>query len=74
MPDAVCPYRVPFYSLTPLLFIAAAAALVLNTVITQPGLAAIGFGIVLFGAPAYFIWRRRSGEPVPSTKICEAGK
>ena len=57
MPDAVRPYRVPFYPFTPLLFIAAAAALVINTIATQPGLAAIGFGIVLLGAPAYFIWR-----------------
>ncbi len=59
MPDAVRPYRVPFYPLTPLLFIAAAAVIVVNTIVTQPGLAAIGFGIVLIGAPAYFIWRRK---------------
>ena len=59
MPDAVRPYRVPFYPLTPILFIAAAAAIVLNTIVTQPGLAAVGFGIVLIGAPAYFIWRRK---------------
>lgn len=56
MPEAVRPFRVPFYPITPLLFIAAAAALVVNTIVTQPGLAAIGLGIVLLGAPAYFIW------------------
>ncbi len=60
MPDAVRPFRVPFYPITPLLFIAAAGALVVNTMATQPGLAAIGFGIVLLGAPAYFIWGGRS--------------
>ena len=65
MPDAVRPYRVPFYPLTPLLFIAAAAAIVVNTIATQPGLAAIGFGIVFVGAPAYFIWRRK--DPVQET-------
>ena len=59
MPNAVRPYRVPFYPLTPLLFIAAAAAIVVNTIVSQPGLAAIGFGIVLIGAPAYLIWRRK---------------
>jgi len=59
-PAAVRPFRVPFYPITPLLFIAAAAALVINTMLTQPGLAAIGFGIVLLGAPAYFIWDGRS--------------
>jgi len=52
------PYRVPGYPWTPLLFIAAAIALVLNTIATQIGRAAIGLGIVLLGAPAYFIWRR----------------
>lgn len=59
MPDAVRPYRVPVYPLTPLLFIVAAAALVINTMVTQPVRAAIGLGIVLIGAPAYFIWRSR---------------
>ncbi len=53
------PYRVPGYPWTPLLFIAAAAALVLNTIVIQMGRAAIGLGIVLLGTPAYFIWRRR---------------
>ena len=60
MPDAVRPFRVPFYPITPLLFIAAAGALVINTMVTQPGLTAIGFGIVLLGAPAYFIWGGRN--------------
>lgn len=42
----------------PLLFILAAAGLVLNTVIAQPCTALIGLGIVFPGAPAYLIWRR----------------
>jgi APA family basic amino acid/polyamine antiporter len=60
LPDAPRPFRVPFYPVTPLLFIAAAAALVLNTIVAQPVLAAIGLCIVFLGAPAYFIWRGRS--------------
>ncbi len=60
MPDAIRPYRVPFYPLTPLLFIIAAAFLVMNTIATQPARAAVGLGIVLLGAPAYFIWRPRT--------------
>jgi APA family basic amino acid/polyamine antiporter len=59
LPDAVRPYRVPFYPLTPLLFIIAASSLVVNTIWTQPMRAAVGLGIVLLGAPAYFIWRAR---------------
>ncbi len=58
--DRELPYRVPGYPWTPLVFIAAAAALVLNTIVMQFGRAAIGLGIVLVGAPAYFIWRGRS--------------
>jgi APA family basic amino acid/polyamine antiporter len=53
-------YRVPGYPLTPLLFILAAAALVLNTVVHQIGRAAIGLGIVILGVPAFYVWRRRS--------------
>jgi APA family basic amino acid/polyamine antiporter len=58
-PDATSPYRVPGYPWTPLLFILAAAALVINTIATQPVRAAVGLGIVLLGAPAYLIWRSR---------------
>ncbi len=57
-PDADRPFRVPGYPWTPLLFIAAAAALVGNTIVSQPGRAAIGIGVVLLGLPVYFIWRR----------------
>lgn len=60
-PDAVRPYRVPGYPITPLLFIIAAAALALNTIITQPLRAGIGLGIVLLGAPVFLIWRKKTG-------------
>jgi APA family basic amino acid/polyamine antiporter len=52
-------YRVPGYPLTPLLFILAAAALVVNTIITQVGPAAKGLGIVILGVPAYYLWSLR---------------
>jgi len=55
----VSSYRVPGYPWTPLLFIVAAAALVINTIVNQPGRAAIGIGIVILGVPAYFLWSRR---------------
>lgn len=58
-PDAVRPYRVPGYPITPILFVLAAAALALNTIVTQPLRAGVGLGIVLAGSPAYLIWRAR---------------
>ncbi|MCA1603629.1 MAG: amino acid permease [Acidobacteria bacterium] len=70
LPAAVRPYRVPGYPLTPLLFIAAAAALALNTIATQPARAGIGLGIVLLGAPAYLIWRTKS-ESVEQSSVKE---
>jgi APA family basic amino acid/polyamine antiporter len=57
-PGAHRPFRVPGYPLTPALFVLAAAAIVVNTVVSQPRQAAIGLGMVLLGAPAYFVWRR----------------
>jgi basic amino acid/polyamine antiporter, APA family len=57
------PFRVPGYPVTPMLFVASAAAIVINTVISQPGRAAVGFGVVLLGSPAYLIWRSRRARP-----------
>jgi APA family basic amino acid/polyamine antiporter len=57
-PNMPRPYRVPGYPWTPAIFIAAAMALVANTIVSQPVRAAIGLGIVFLGAPAYSFWRR----------------
>jgi APA family basic amino acid/polyamine antiporter len=62
--DAHALYRVPAYPWTPLLFITAAAALVLNTIIVQPDRAAIGLGIVALGTPAYLLWIRTTDGKV----------
>lgn len=59
-PDMPRPFRVPGYPLTPALFVAASAAIVLNTLFTQPSRALVGLAVVLAGVPAYLIWRRRS--------------
>jgi len=64
-PDAYRPFRVPGYPWTPMLFIVAAAALVGNTIATQPARAAIGIGVVLLGLPVYFIWRKPKSQPAP---------
>jgi basic amino acid/polyamine antiporter, APA family len=58
-PDLPRPFRVPGYPWTPALFIAAAAAVVVNTVIARPVQALIGLGIVATGWPAYFAWRNK---------------
>jgi APA family basic amino acid/polyamine antiporter len=59
-PNAARTFRVPGYPLTPALFVAASAAIVVNTLATQPGRALIGLAVVLAGAPVYFLWRRSS--------------
>jgi APA family basic amino acid/polyamine antiporter len=58
-PGARRPFRVPGYPATPILFVAAATALVANTIVAQPGRAAVGLGVVLLGSPAYLLWSRR---------------
>jgi APA family basic amino acid/polyamine antiporter len=57
-PHARRPFSVPGYPIAPALFILAALAIVVNTVVVQPGRALVGIGIVLAGLPAYLIWRR----------------
>jgi APA family basic amino acid/polyamine antiporter len=56
-PDLPRPFRVPGYPWTAALFIAAAGAVVVNTVVARPVQAVIGLGIVATGLPAYFAWR-----------------
>jgi APA family basic amino acid/polyamine antiporter len=60
-PDAPRPFRVPGYPVTPALFIAAAVAIVGNTIVARPVQALIGLGIVATGVPVYvtWTWRRR---------------
>ncbi|HJU88411.1 MAG TPA: amino acid permease [Gemmatimonadaceae bacterium] len=60
-PDMVRPFRTPGYPLTPILFVASAVAIVLNTIVSQPARAAVGLGFMLLGVPAYFVWRSRAG-------------
>ncbi len=68
-PDAVRPFRVPGYPVTPILFVAAAAAIVVSTLVAQPGRAAAGIGVVLLGSPAYLAWRRRGAVPIVAATV-----
>jgi APA family basic amino acid/polyamine antiporter len=72
-PNAVRPFRVPGYPVTPALFVIAAGALVVNTVLTQSLRAAIGLGVVALGAPMFYLWRalRGGGTAGPSASTLE---
>lgn len=59
-PDRPRPFRTPGYPVTPLLFVLSAAAIVVNTIVTQPARAAVGIGIALVGVPVFFVWRARA--------------
>ncbi len=67
LPDAPRPFRVPGYPVTPILFVIAAAAIVINTIVTQPARAFVGLGIVALGSPAYVIWRARQRRSPAAT-------
>lgn len=60
-PDAPRPFRVPGYPWTPLGFVLAAGAIVVNTIAARPGRSLLGLGILLLGLPAYYWWRRGAG-------------
>jgi APA family basic amino acid/polyamine antiporter len=64
-PEVERPFRVPAYPWTPALFVAASAAIVLNTLATRPYEAIAGLGVVALGAPAFLVWRTRraAGKP-----------
>jgi basic amino acid/polyamine antiporter, APA family len=71
-PDAVRPFRTPGYPITPVLFVVSAAALVLNTLISQPVRGAVGLAGVLLGTPVFYLWRakaRRSVVDLPPTPL-----
>ncbi len=59
-PDRPRPFRTPGYPVTPILFVLSAAAIVANTILTQPARAAVGLGITLIGVPVFYVWRARA--------------
>jgi APA family basic amino acid/polyamine antiporter len=71
-PELPRPYLVPGYPWTPLLFVLAAAALVLNVVVSTPKNGALGLGIVAIGLPAYLVWRKRGAEKSSPAQPTEA--
>jgi APA family basic amino acid/polyamine antiporter len=57
-PEAERPYKTWGYPFVPLVFVAASAALVLNTLVEKPTESLIGLVILALGIPAYLYWRR----------------
>ena len=52
-------FKVPGYPVTPALFVLAAAFVVFSSIVSNPGNAAIGTGLIALGIPAFLYWRRR---------------
>ncbi len=59
-PDLPRPSRTFAYPVTPVLFILAALAISLNTLINEFWNAMAGVGIIALGVPAYLYWRRKA--------------
>ncbi|HEU5466585.1 MAG TPA: amino acid permease [Gemmatimonadales bacterium] len=64
-------FRVPGYPWTPLAFVIAAAAIVVNTILTQPGRSALGIAGVLVGVPVYLLWKRALPKSERGTRSAE---
>ena len=62
MADLPRPYRVWGYPVLPALYLAALAALMLNTLSERPVESIAGLGLLLLGVPVYLLWKRR--QPV----------
>jgi len=57
-------FRAPFYPYSALLFCAAAAYVVVSSVASNPGNAALGASLILLGVPVFLYWRSRTrGRP-----------
>lgn len=60
MPDAPRPYRVSLYPLTPLIFVACALGLLVNSLQTSPVESVAGLLLIAAGLPVYFYYRKGS--------------
>jgi basic amino acid/polyamine antiporter, APA family len=60
MPDAPRPYRAWGYPVVPVLFLLVAGFLLVNTLMTTPGRALAGLGLIALGLPVYAYYARRA--------------
>jgi APA family basic amino acid/polyamine antiporter len=63
-PELPRPYRMWGYPVTPLVFLAITLWFLLNMLVTRPGASFAGFGLILTGVPAYFLWCRYAAREV----------
>jgi APA family basic amino acid/polyamine antiporter len=62
------PYKSPGYPVLPLVFVALATLLLINTLIETPRDSLVGMGIVAAGIPLYFVWTRLSDKSRPEIR------
>lgn len=65
MPQAVRPYRTPFYPLVPALYIATLGWLIVTTIVTSPLEALGGLVILVIGLPVYWHYHRSKARFEP---------
>ncbi|HWB82698.1 MAG TPA: amino acid permease [Bryobacteraceae bacterium] len=58
-PDLSRPYRTTGYPFVPVLFVAAATAIVISTLFDSPRESLMGIILILLGLPFYFYWKHR---------------
>ena len=73
-PELYRPFRTPGYPVTPILFVLSAAAIVINTVVTQPRNVIFAIGLMVLGIPAYYMWRSRLAKAPPDALASPGGK
>jgi APA family basic amino acid/polyamine antiporter len=58
-PDLPRPYRTAGYPLTPVIFLLASVAMLVNAVAQDPRKGALGAGLILLGVPVFYLWKGR---------------
>jgi APA family basic amino acid/polyamine antiporter len=58
-PDLPRPYKTWGYPVVPIIFIAASAGILLNTLIEKPVESLAGLALTALGIPIYFYWKRK---------------
>ena len=58
-PDHPRPYRTYGYPIVPAIFLVASVGMLLNALISDPGVTLISFAVILAGIPVYWFWKGR---------------